>query len=511
MVYYLKSIAEKGKSLLTRVFFAVTLLFLTPLFLCGIFGLSRIWFLSLCFGLLVAVCAGVLVFLVLKHGESLTEKRFVILCISMFVLLVAIQLVLARSLAVNPSWDFGGVYISAKEYVTQGRLITHKQYFARFSNNCGLMMLEILYFSILNALHIPLDIFWGILLNLVFLNAAILFGILFCKRIWGIPRAVMALVISFFFLPYMLYTPIFYTDSLSALFVTLPLYLFARSFTARTTFRKGMLWISISLLLAYGYQMKGSVAILLIALLIYVVFRYKLKQILCIFLALLVPFLSFTAYFQWQVRDLGIIQTEVEDIYKFPSEYWIYMGLSYPGGFNNDDFEYMYGLPDYEARKQAGQEGIVRRIQEYGITGLADHLADKAQYTFQDGGYFIFSQLVRQPLKYSRWQELFTTEGRYYDFALSAASAYHYIILLLMLAGLVLRLRQKTFDVPAMLYAAVLGLSLFLMIWETRSRYLFNFTPIFIALAADALYRIGKLVQQKILSHKEEKDENNIY
>ena len=44
---------------------------------------------------------------------------------------------------------------------------------------------------------------------------------------------------------------------------------------------------------------------------------------------------------------------------------------------------------------------------------------------------------------------------------------------------------------------AVFGLFLFLLIWETRSRYLVNFVPIFILLGIDGIQGIRSLLPVK--------------
>ena len=39
----------------------------------------------------------------------------------------------------------------------------------------------------------------------------------------------------------------------------------------------------------------------------------------------------------------------------------------------------------------------------------------------------------------------------------------------------------------------VFGIALFLLVWETRSRYLFNFTPLFLIVAAQGMIRSAKV------------------
>ena len=84
------------------------------------------------------------------------------------------------------------------------------------------------------------------------------------------------------------------------------------------------------------------------------------------------------------------------------------------------------------------------------------------------------------------------------------AKTYRYCnaVQLLLLGGILLSLlvnffgKCETREIQAM-QIAVFGLFLFLLIWETRSRYLVNFVPIFILLGIDGIQGIRFLLPVK--------------
>ncbi len=59
-------------------------------------------------------------------------------------------------------------------------------------------------------------------------------------------------------------------------------------------------------------------------------------------------------------------------------------------------------------------------------------------------------------------------------------------------------------DSMAYVDLAVFGLALFLMIWETRSRYLFNFIPLMIIMAANGI----NFASDKIMNFHKRKNHN---
>lgn len=484
-----------ARCVLIKLFYGGALLLFGWFFLAGICSVQAKPLYLLPFGLLTLSLVALALFLTRRFGPRITDKLFWRLTLCVLAGLALLQLAAAYFLAVEPSWDFGGVYLSAYEYVTRGKVITHENYFARFPNNTGLLLWEIACFKVLKFLGVTAPFFYGvagILMNLFVIDVSILFTVLFCRRTWGNARAVLVLALCVLFTPYILYSPIFYTDSMSLLFITLPLYLFSLYLGQERKGPRLVLAVSIGLLLAFGTKVKGSVAILLVALLLYAFFNFGLKRAACLALALAIPFAGFSVLFDRQVRRMGIIREEQASVFQFPTEYWFYMGLKSPGGFNQEDFDYIYSLEDTEARKEAAREGIAQRLSDYGPLGLLDHLTKKAAFTFSDGTYFIGVQLMRKPVRTTALSPWFLAGTKDFQPYQAAADAYHILILLLLLLGLALELRAKRgFGLTTLLYVTLFGVFLFLMMWETRSRYLLNFTPLMLILAADALSRAG--------------------
>ena len=119
--------------------------------------------------------------------------------------------------------------------------------------------------------------------------------------------------------------------------------------------------------------------------------------------------------------------------------------------------------------------------------------------TWGDGVYFAPEKLQRDPLKESWLHDWVLYYGKNYSYTYRYCNA----VQLLLLGGILLSLlrnfmeKGRTRKIQAM-QLSVFGIFLFLLIWETRSRYLVNFVPVFILLGLDAMQAIrNRLLHRK--------------
>lgn len=169
-----------------------------------------------------------------------------------------------------------------------------------------------------------------------------------------------------------------------------------------------------------------------------------------------------------------------------PSTHWIMMGLNNPGGYDDNDAHFSIGLKNDDKSNQEIKEAniqiIKERIQNYGFTGMIDHLKQKINYTWSDGTYYSIRKLIREPLM---------ENNPYADYIIGHQNKYfiyfsqisHITLIGSMLIGAFRLLRKKDLF-ESILTITIIGVFLFLLLWETRSRYLVLYLPIFLALAA---------------------------
>lgn len=504
---------NKLSTVLTKLFFTVALLTLGACYVIAIVTCAAMQAMTALFTVIFAGLAAGIAYLIHRYKLMITDRKLYAFTGVYLLVSIAFQVLTVYYLSVEPTWDFGGIFISAREYVERGSIITHEHYFERFYNNAGLLAIEILYFKLFSLLGIPVDVTQGHALNVLFINAAIVFMMLFVRKMWGNDRALFYLVNSLGFTPYILYAPIFYSDTMTMLFISLPLYLFACFLKGKKRGMRAAQLVAISLILSLGYKTKGTVLILMIAMLAYIVVNFEIKRIIASVLLLILPFSAFYVAFDYAMEAKRIVKTEYLDEIEFPMEYWLYMGLSpdSKGGFDNNDFEEVYTAGCFDEKQAVARAGIERRLEEYGFGGMMLHLGEKASITYRDGGYFIGALLSRGEPKFEKVGplEMFRADSPSFDYYKVWSNSYNYVLLLALLIGMVLGLAKRRFDINAMLYLSLFGLMLFLLIWETRSRYLLNFTPVMIALAADSLLRLAEIISDKRARKTENKLEEN--
>lgn len=176
---------------------------------------------------------------------------------------------------------------------------------------------------------------------------------------------------------------------------------------------------------------------------------------------------------------------------EFPLEHWVAMGLEGTGGYNADVYWMTASVEGKEEKKAVDKAFIQKKLSEYGAEGMIRHLKQKIYFTWGDGVYFAPEKLKREPLKTSRLHAWVLYDGSEYAKVYKYCNAYQLLLLLGIAASLFRNLLEKgRLREVFVIQLAVFGLFLFLLVWETRSRYLVNFVPLFILLALDGMQGI---------------------
>jgi hypothetical protein len=388
------------------------------------------------------------------------------------------------SLRVYPGWDFGAVYQGAVEIAEDGVLSENSNwYFTTYPNNMAVCLLLTGVFRLFGGFCSYITL--GILLNVALIFIGLFFFYLLAVKLYGVRSAAFGMFICAMFLPFYMHAPIFYTDTFALPFVTgtLLLYQFRK--------RDSRFLIPTALILAAGYKVKGSLGVILIALLIHLwLQKDKFSEHVKQSILLLVPFLLLVGFLTVLPGITPILDTTDSQKNEFPVEHWVAMGLEGSGGYNADVYWMTASVEGKEEKKAVDKAFIREKLEEYGVTGMLQHLKQKILFTWGDGVYFAPEKLKRDPMQESPLHSWFLYDGANYQKTYRYCNA----VQLLLLGGILLSLlknirrRGQVREIQAM-QLAVFGLFLFLLIWETRSRYLVNFVPVFVLLGLDGIHK----------------------
>lgn len=399
----------------------------------------------------------------------------------------------AFAVRVEPAWDFGRVYHGALEITTSGAIRIDWQYFLESNNN---FFLALVLAPVFIAGSIPglSPLASGILLNLAAIDGSVLLLWAAAKRRWGAKWALAAALACFACAGLWLYGPIFYTDTLSMPFVSLGLYL-----AQRWSEGKRSPWLAAAMGLAafLAFRLKPTAFFLYLALALLWLLRRggALKAVA----AGLAVFAVCMAGWQVWLGHNPVLDTSAIDEYRLPPLHYVMMGLKNPGGYDESDHLASQALPDAAARTAHAKEEILRRLADYGPLGFLDHLRQKLAYTWADGSWYGSHKLGIDPIAPGALQQWVADTGEHWPVFQCLVNAQQLLICLGLAACAFCQARRGE-QGDSLLWAALvtlLGAGLFLLVWETRSRYLVGLLPLILTVSARGLGAIFALRPKK--------------
>ncbi len=237
--------------------------------------------------------------------------------------------------------------------------------------------------------------------------------------------------------------------------------------------QKGLLLLGSAVLLALAALAAGSATVVLVAVGIFLFLKLPIKQALVSILIFLVGFGGTQFLFNqaWHHSKYIDMSTSYEEV--LPYTHYIAMGLnrgdgSWEGTYNEDDYQQTVAIQGENEKKAYLEEKIAERTQEAGYADLIKHQWNKLQVPW---GYLAHQGSILSVRGVAPFNVM--NEG-----VLPAC-------ILMMLVNAVFLLRKKSVregDVNLVFLCSLvlLGVLLFLQIWEASFFYLFPYLLFFI-------------------------------
>ena len=435
----------------------------------------------------------------LRRRVSDPNRQTKIIIFAVSAVMLALQLTVAYFLTTEPVTDLQIINKYADSFAHTGNFdLIQKDaskgfiYMIRYPNNLALMFLLSFLYRADFLITGYVSNYIAVIMNTLAINASVLMTALLAQKLFGNKKALMTLILCFLFVPFYTYTPYYYTDSLSMPFFVGGMYLFFSAVKSKTKYKKYVLMLICGAVIMLGFKMKGSVAILFAVAVVYMLLKLDIKRFACLTLALVIGFSCTYAVYTAAYRASNIITKEQEYKYEFPPTHWIMMGLKGYGCYTIVDAEYTGRRMGKDAKVEATMEIINSRIEQRnkqlnGVDDMLTHLDRKMVWTWEDGSYFI-SHHIDQPLNGRNFLHTLVLNDGENHMALYAYCCGFQLFLILMMALSAFRaIIRPSVNEYVLLRGVVFAILIFLLIWETRSRYLYNFTPAFILLAVDGL------------------------
>ena len=397
-------------------------------------------------------------------------------------------------LKVQPGWDMGNIYKHAIAYATNTE-VENIVYLYTFPNNVGITMVYTVLFKICTLIGLNDYLTIATLFNSLIVASTGIILYLTAKKLFDDNKALLTVFITLITTPFYLYCAIYYSDTLAMFFLILLTYVYILS-KEKTNLRiKIVLYCLLGLFLALGIKVKIVVAFLAIAFVLYKIIKgFNKKEDIYLILTIIT---SLLIYALLSIITNCFIINDKDMLYnnKLPYEHWIGMGLIGDGRWSYNMYQLNYSLDNYDEKKMASNEFIKERLDNLNLISFNKHIYDKLKYAWTDGSYYAPEKLRRDPVNHNIIQDFILENGRYEKYYKYFPQVLHAGMLIFIFVGVIGSLFSKNMDINTCLYIFMLGLIVFFLLWENRSRYVFPGLPLFIIME---LYGIDMFSKIKI-------------
>lgn len=356
-------------------------------------------------------------------------------------------------------------------------------YYIQAPNNIFITLLlaiTIKLFSIINVQNVNIS---TLIMNIAFIQLAILFMFKIVKKIYNNFTACFTLSLMFLFLPIYAYSTIMYTDTTSMFIPVALIYCFIKIGQMKEDKKKYLYAIFIGVLSFLALSLKVTALIVIISYIINEIIQHKFKEMIKVILVSLTTFLIINTSYTAIIKNTGVMGIPYEDTKQVPFTHFIMMGMYGSGAFSAEEWQYTLQLPDYQTRKDANIAKIKERLKTYGTQGYIKFLNNKVKgQTWGSGTYDFESILNSYNIDNNIAHQFLLEDGKYYRITYYYCQIYHFTMLFCLIISSIYGIKKGTEEneIISISKLSILGLMIFLLIWETRSRYMLNFIPIYI-------------------------------
>lgn len=410
-----------------------------------------------------------------KRIDGNTAKADKIFYIMAGVLLI-LQIVFVLCTDFSPRNDLSYVCKGAENLITGNDLHNglperHQHYFAVYPNNHMLLTFVYIMYRIQFAISSEITNTLPIIFSTVGLNLSYILMYKTAKLMYSPEKALVCAVKGLMFTPLITYTQFFYTDSLAMPWITGVLYIYMKWRVSENSNRsKSILnMVLCGLLIATAYKIKGSAIIFLPAAIIDMIFIRKKRTDKIISLGALVAVFAAVCVLLCGVsKSITKMNSEEIEKYRFPLIHWVMMSADGNGGYQYEDFMYTKSFEGYDNKVSADMDRLGNKLSKQGASGVGKHFLKKLTYTWRDSSFMA---------GYYYSNNKFLNSSAFY--VLTALC--HFTLLFGVARSYIGKIKSKddTLSADFMPKLMFAGITIFLLIWEARCRYLVSFFVLF--------------------------------
>ena len=428
----------------------------------------------------------------LFNGSSSRKSNIIRIAIAF--ILAAIQVLLFLKILTPVGWDAFEVTNSAECGMY------NEYYFVRHTNNIFMQILLSGWLKLLKPISFLSALRKMELLNLFFVDAAIWMAVMTARKLYGVRAADRVFISAVLLIGFHPTLSTVYSDTLAMPFPIGVLFFVVYAMDEKSRRRQLFYLFTAGILGITGYHIKPTVLIIYIAMGILLFLRWKKdfmqKQMLVLAVAVVIGAGAASAMITMITHP---VKAELKAHYPdtIPLGVLHYMGLGLSnlsddpsgyGGWNEPEVTWTQQHIDHPDYPREALKHIWGRIQEYGVIGYPKHLLNKLIWAGSDGTFFyglegeFHLEEQSQAGTLRGWlQNGFYIETDFYQNWFSSWMQGVWLMVCILSALSILRPSDNAYAGIARL--SVLGLFLFLLLFENRSRYLFLYLPVLLIAA----------------------------
>ncbi len=407
-------------------------------------------------------------------------------------LLLAVHLLMGYLMEYTPMGDNHMLYDGPATLARLGNFggDDYDLYLARYSNQWGFFLMVTGFFKLLLALGIE-NRFYALVVVQAALYALAMYSLLrMARNRFGVRAELMLTLLLALCLPLWLAAAVLYTDTFS-----LPFVVFALIFALRVPEQKHMSGVLLSAFLCglmafIGCQIKMTVAIVLMAAVIVWALTMRFPRALAAALLSGAIVIGGTQAVH-RVMTTFVLDPAMVEQNHTPTIHWVMMSIptaDNPYGGYAGDYGITWGMQEAGATKAEVMDSIYARMKDRIYTlrypnRLALAVLRKNANSQGDGSFGMTEMLDDGPVRPNGISEFVLESGRFYPLYAAICSGVWFAMLACAALQVFADIRRRDMRrvIPII---ALLGMQLFLLIWEARSRYMFSFVPAALLLAA---------------------------
>ncbi len=428
----------------------------------------------------------------------------------------AIQIFVFVSSYYQPGWDPYELTVSA---INGFETIA---YYAAWPNNIFSALFLRIYINITSFLTFFPPLARLTLLNVLFVDTAILFLYLCAKRVFGARQAAKTLFLAILLIGFHPWLGTVYTDTLSMPFPILILYCFVRIYQSKSNKEKYIFSALMAFACVIGSYIKLTVVIMTIAIILAIIFIKKLRlalifnkktafKCLAAFLTSALLFLALANIMQITIKQR--IENEYTISISRGMLYFLETGLrSYgTGSWNMETYNWTIDNIQSANYEEMATQRIKELFASYSATDLAKHFYSKliiagtdGLFTYAGEGWFYPEEQESQDTLRGFMQNYIYANSYFYRYILTPVFKALWLLTCVLSALSIFSIftnkNEKEKENSAFNFQDICtfiaklsigGLLLFLLIFENRSRYIILYLPVIIFTAQIKLYSLN--------------------